>query len=213
MSKIVSLNVSDDDIIDGIKSHDDKAATALYNQHKGYCLRFMNTKYWDHDTNQDIYQDAILKFIENIRFKKLILQNTSIQSYLNSFCFNQIKIRLKKEGKSNNKNNPDEFDYKFIKDKTSFYLQDNFDDSKIKDTGILETEEINEQVKIILEEVEAFKISGIECYKLLKLVFFKNKKISELTDIMNYTNERSAITQSYKCRKKLKERVLNRIKI
>jgi len=212
MSKIVSLNVSDDEIIDGIKSHDDKAATALYNQHKGYCLRFMNTKYWDHDTNQDIYQDGIIQFIENIRLKNLILQNTSIQSYLNSFCFNQIKIRLKKERINNNTNNTDEFDYKFVKSKTTIFLEENFDDKIIKNLEIQETEVLDERVKITLEELEAFKKTGIECYKLLILVFFENKKINELAKIMNYKTERSAITQSYKCRKKLKDRILNRIK-
>jgi DNA-directed RNA polymerase specialized sigma24 family protein len=90
MSKIVSISISDEEIIDGIKSHDDKAATALYNNHKDYCMRFMDKMYWDNDTNQDIYQDAIMVFIKNVKSKNLKLENTSIQSYLNSICKNQI---------------------------------------------------------------------------------------------------------------------------
>lgn len=212
MSKLVSINISDEEIIDGIKSNNENAATALYNKHRGYCMRFMNTKYWDHETNQDIYQDAIIKFIEDIRSKRVILENTTIQSYLNTICFNQIKIRLKKERKFNNEEITEEFDYKFIKSKTKIYLEENIDDKKFKLLELKENDVLEKRLKIALEEVDAFKKTGIECYKLLILVFFENKKITELANIMNYKTERSAITQSYKCRKKLQDRVLNRIK-
>lgn len=210
MSKIVSLNLSDDEIINGIKSHDDKAATALYTKHKGYCIRLMNNKYWDNDTNQDIYQDAVIIFINNVKSKDLKLENTSIQSYLNSICLNQIKIRLKKENK-NNVHSSDEFDKNFIKDKTNISFDENINDYEIKNIEIEENEIATKRVRIILEELEVMKFKGPDCFKLLKSIFYENRKLEDIATLLNYKNSRSAITQSYKCRERLKKQVYKRL--
>jgi RNA polymerase sigma factor (sigma-70 family) len=210
MSKIVSISISDEEIIDGIKSHDDKATTALYNNHKDYCMRFMDKMYWDNDTNQDIYQDAIMVFIKNVKSKNLKLENTSIQSYLNSICKNQIKIRLKKENK-NNLNINTEFDNKFIKDKTNIFYEENINDYQIKDFNFDDNEVITERVKIILEELEVMKDKGPACFKLLKSIFYENRKLEVIASLLNYTNTRNVITQSYKCRERLKKQVFKRL--
>jgi hypothetical protein len=76
MSRIVEMYSNDDSIIEGIKKFDDDAVTRLYMKHKDYCLRFMNSKYDDEHSTQDIYQDAVIVFIEN------------------SICYNQIKVRF-----------------------------------------------------------------------------------------------------------------------
>ena len=47
MSRIVEMYANDDSIIDGIKKFEDAAVTRLYNKHKDYSLRFMNSKYDD----------------------------------------------------------------------------------------------------------------------------------------------------------------------
>lgn len=194
MSKIVSLNVSDDEIIDGIKSHDDKAATALYNQHKGYCLRFMDKMYWDQDTNHDIYQDAVMVFINKTRDNTLVLKNTRIQTYLNTVCRNQILVRLKQ------KNKPIPMDIGWEDDIMN-----------IEDEVKEENEIISDRVKIILEELEVMKEKGPACFKLLKSIFYENRKLEAIASLLNYTNTRNVITQSYKCRERLKKQVFKRL--
>jgi DNA-directed RNA polymerase specialized sigma24 family protein len=194
MSKIVSLNLSDEEIINGIKSHDDKAATALYSKHKGYCMRFMDMMYWDNDTNQDIYQDAIMVFINKIRDNTLILRNTRIQTYLNTVCRNQILVRLKQ------KNKPIPMDIGWEDDIMN-----------IEDVGLEENEIISERVKIILDELEIMKLKGPDCFKLLKSIFYENRKLEAITSLLNYKNTRSVITQSYKCRERLKKQVFKRL--
>ena len=194
MTKIVSLNISDEEIIDGIKSFDDKAATALYNKHKGYCMRFMDKMYWDKDTNQDIYQDAIMVFINKTRDNTLILKNTRIQTYLNTVCRNQILVRLKQ------KNKPIPMDIGWEDDIMN-----------IEDEGLDENEIISERVKIILDELEIMKLKGPDCFKLLKSIFYENRKLETVATLLNYKNTRSAITQSYKCRERLKKQVFKRL--
>lgn len=194
MSKIVSLNISDEEIINGIKSYDDKAATALYNKHKGYCMRFMDKMYWDNDTNQDIYQDAIMVFINKTRDNTLTLRNTRIQTYLNTVCRNQILVRLKQ------KNKPIPMDIGWEDDIMN-----------IEDEGLDENEIISERVKIILDELEIMKLKGPDCFKLLKSIFYENRKLETVASLLNYKNTRSAITQSYKCRERLKKQVFKRL--
>ena len=194
MSKIVSLNLSDEEIIDGIKSFDDKSVTALYNKHKSYCLRFMDKMYWDTETNQDIYQDAIMLFINKTRDNTLILRNTKIQTYLNTVCRNQILVRLKQ------KNKPIPMDIGWEDDIMN-----------LEDERVDENEVISERVKIILEELEVMKLKGPDCFRLLKSIFYENRKLETITNLLNYKNTRSVITQSYKCRERLKKQVFKRL--
>ena len=99
MSRVLPISYTDDRIIEGIKNFEEIAGTQLYNKHKDYCMRFMNSMHYDEETNEDIYQDALIVFIEKIRENKLQLVNTRIQTYLNSICRNQILIRLNKKNK------------------------------------------------------------------------------------------------------------------
>ena len=194
MEKAVA--VSDDYIIEGIKKFDESCATILYNKHKDYCVRFMNKMHWDEETNHDIYQDAVIVFVEKMRENKLVLENTSIQTYLNSICRNQVLVRLKK------KNKP----YLVGDD-----LDDNFNE-KHTDWFAEEQEEIkNSRIQILMEEFEAMKDKGRVCYELLRKVFFEKKSMEAVAQLMNYTNADNAKNQSYRCRERLKKQVFERL--
>src|SRR4026207_539744 len=86
---------NDELLLDGIRNFDQSAADELYRKHKDYCIRFMATMYDERDSLMDIYHDAVIVLIENTRKKALRLVNTSIQTYLNSICRNQILVRFK----------------------------------------------------------------------------------------------------------------------
>lgn len=188
--------VSDDYIIEGIKKFDESCAKTLYNKHKDYCIRFMNKMYYDFETNYDIYQDAVIVFVEKIREDKLVLHNTSIQTYLNSICRNQVLVRLKQ------KNKP----YLVGDD-----LDDNFNE-KHTDWFAEEQEEIkNSRIQILMEELEAMKEKGRVCYELLRKVFFEKKSMEVVAQLMNYTNADNAKNQSYRCRERLKKQVFKRV--
>ncbi len=188
--------MNDDDIIEGIKNFDNTAANGLYNRHKDYCLRFMNKMYLDEDTNKDIYQDTVILFIEKIRAHKLTLENTSIQTYLNSVCRNQVLVRLKQ------KNKP-------------VLLGDDWENNysdKYADWFDEQAEIKTDRIKIIMEELEGMKKKGQVCYELLRKAFFENKTMEAIAASMNYTNADNAKNQSYRCRERLKKQVFERLK-
>lgn len=187
--------MSDDDIIEGIKNFDDIAARSLYNSHKDYCLRFMNKMYFDEEGNKDIYQDSVIVFIEKIRDRKLTLENTSIQTYLNSVCRNQVLVRLKQ------KNKPvliDDWGNKYNDKYTDWFDEQ----AEIK----------TDRIKIIMEELQLMKDKGQVCYELLRKAFFENKTMEAIATSMNYTNADNAKNQSYRCRERLKKQVFERLK-
>ena len=195
MTRVVPFSVNDGEIIAGIKNFDEASGNALYNKHKDYCLRFMNKMYFDEEINRDIYQDAVIVFIEKMRDNKLTLENTSIQTYLNSICRNQVLVRLKQ------KNKPVSMAEDWENNYSDKYI-DWFDDqAEIK----------NDRIKVIMEELEAMKDKGQICYKLLRKVFFENKSMEAVATLMNYTNADNAKNQSYRCRERLKKQVFERL--
>ena len=195
MTRVVPFSIDDDEIIAGIKSFDEASGNALYNKHKDYCLRFMNKMYFDEEINRDIYQDAVIVFIEKMRDNKLTLENTSIQTYLNSICRNQVLVRLKQ------KNKPVSMAEDWENNYSDKYI-DWFDDqAEIK----------NDRIKVIMEELEAMKDKGQVCYELLRKVFFENKSMEAVATLMNYTNADNAKNQSYRCRERLKKQVFERL--
>jgi len=187
--------MNDEEIILGIKSYNETSAINLYNKHKDYCLRFMNKMYSDEEINKDIYQDAVIVFIEKIRADKLTLENTTIQTYLNSICRNQVLIRL------NKKNKPVLMGENLESNYSNKYT-DWFDE---------QDEVKNDRIKIVMEELEEMKIKGQVCYELLKMAFFENKTMDAIAVSMNYTNADNAKNQSYRCRERLKKNVLERL--
>lgn len=195
MTRVVPISINDDDIIAGIKNFDEASGNALYNKHKDYCLRFMNKMYFDEEVNRDIYQDAVIVFIEKMRDNKLALENTRIQTYLNSICRNQVLVRLKQ------KNRPVQ-----IADD----WENNYSD-KYTDWFDEQAEIKNDRIKVIMEELEAMKDKGQICYELLRKVFFENKTMEAIATLMNYTNADNAKNQSYRCRERLKKQVFERL--
>ncbi len=196
MNRVVRMYSTDDSIIEGIREYDDEAATALYKKHRDYCLRFMNSRYQDEDTVLDIYQDAVIVFIENVRSKNLRLVNSTIQTYLNSICYNQIRIRF------NKKNQP-----VLIGD--DLEVLNNFNEDIVEwlnDYGDLKSE----RVKIIQEELLIMKEKGQQCFELLKKFFFEKKTMETIATEMNYTNAANAKAQKWKCQERLKKQILIR---
>lgn len=198
MSKIVEMYQDDDSIIDGIKNFDEKACTSLHNKHKDYCIRFMKTRYDDYETVKDIFHDALIVFIENVRLKNLKLEKTSIQTYLNSVCYNQIKVRYNIKNKPYLPGDDNEIYNNYKADITDWITElDNIE---------------NERLLIIQEELEKLKENGPQCFELLKNFYFKKKTMEQIAEIMNYTNADNAKSQNYKCKERLKKQVLARLK-
>ncbi len=196
MSKLVQLYQTDEALIEGIRNFEESAAKIAYEKHKDYCRRFMARMYDDEETIQDIYQDAMIVLVENIRHRNLVLENTSIQTYLNSICRNQILIRFKSSNKMRLINDV-EIESKY--------------DEKIVD-WLADLDDVNkERMKIISEELKKIQEFGGKCYELLYLFYFEMRSMDYIAQKLDYTNAENAKNQKSRCQKRLKAQVFKRL--
>ena len=196
MSKLVPLYQTDEAIMEGLRNYDEAAATIAYNKHKDYCFRFMARLYNNEETIKDIYQDAVIVLIENVRHKNLVLEKTSIQTYLNSICRNQVLIRFKSLNRM-----------RFISDDEMEAKYDEKTVDWLEDLGDVN----NERMKIISEELKKIQESGGKCYELLYLFYFEMRNMDYIAQKLDYTNAENAKNQKSRCQKRLKEQVFKRI--
>lgn len=188
---------TDAELISGIRSFDNACSTLLYKKHRDYCLRFMRKMYDDEEEIKDIYQDAIILFIEKVRDGKFELNNASIQTYLNSVCRRQILVRLK------DKKRPKLY---------SEFADGDFDDSIVD--WHEEDQTLNqERLQITMEELDKMKSDGGKCYEILYLFFFRKSSMESIASGLGYSNADNAKNQKSRCQKRLREAINNRAQL
>lgn len=171
-------------MIENLKK-DIKYLDTIYTKHKTYCLNFMRKYHTDSETIKDIYQDAIIVLNEKVRSKSFVL-SSSIQTYLNSICYNQVITRFKKDSKNTQ-----------ISEEINPNSNDWFDEVEDGD---------NEKEFTSLEKaLEKLKEAGGNCYEILQRFFYGKQKLHEIAQAMNYTNADNVANQKSRCQKRLKE--------
>jgi RNA polymerase sigma factor (sigma-70 family) len=185
---------TDNELIDMLKDSTD-ALTFIYEKHRDYCLKFMNSMFDDRDEIRDIYQDAVIVFYEKAITPEFHL-NCSIQTYLNSICRNQVLVRLaklKKNASASMIGNEG-----FLEN-----LTDWFDDSHLV---------TNDRVATLNGILTEMKESASKCYEILVRFFYQNQSMEKIAQAMEYTNADNAKNQKYRCQEKLKSEMFKRLR-
>lgn len=200
MAQNNNLNYTDQELILKIKE-DAEALGIVYKKCKSSALQFLRKINYQSNERidiEDIFQDSMIVLYENIVHKDFVLaSNTSLQTYLNSVCRNQL---LKKIGKNNsvelNENkgiDDDEQDNVMEFNPLITDTLDEFEDTKEK------------QFNAIEKALEKIKLAGGHCYELLTLFWYHKKSMNELTYIFGYTNAANTKSQKAKCQKRLEK--------
>ena len=160
----------------------------IYVKHKNYCINFMRKMINDDEVIHDIYHDAILTLYEKIVAGNFVL-SSSIQSYLNSICRNQILNRYKKI-------------------KIHVVHNEEYDES-VKDWLDDEIEQINDnKLNATINALEKIKSLGGKCYEILKRFYYDNHSMEKIAVDLDYTNAANVKNQKARCQKKLNEEAL-----
>jgi RNA polymerase sigma factor (sigma-70 family) len=176
--------MDDQNLLENLK-RDIKYLDIVYTKHKTYCLNFMKKYHSDSDVIKDIYQDAVIVFYEKALSKSFIL-SSSIQTYLNSICYNQVITRFKKDSKNTQ-----------ISEEINPNTKDWFDKDEHED---------NEKQFTSLEKALAkLKEAGGNCYEILQRFFFLKQSNIEIAKEMDYSNADNVKNQKARCQKRLKE--------
>jgi RNA polymerase sigma factor (sigma-70 family) len=175
--------MNDQVLIENLKK-DVKSLDIIYTKHKTYCLNLMKKYHNDSDAIKDIYQDAIIVLYEKVISDNFKLSST-IQTYLNSICINQVIKRFKKDA-----NNIE------ISEEITPNLNEWFDDQR-KDQN-------DNELKSIEKALEKLKKAGGNCYEILQRFFYKKQSLQEIAIQMDYKYD-NLKTQKSKCQKRLKD--------
>lgn len=199
MAQNNNLNYTDQELIFKIKE-DSEALGIVYKKCKSNALQFLRKINYQANERidiEDIFQDSIIVLYENITNRDFELaSNTSLQTYLNSVCRNQL---LKKIGNNNT-----------IELNENKELDDDNDDSigfnPLITDSLDEFEDATEQQFNAIEKaLLKMKAAGGHCYELLTLFWYHRKSMNELTDIFGYTNSANTKNQKAKCQKRLEK--------
>jgi RNA polymerase sigma factor (sigma-70 family) len=133
----------------------------------------------DNATLTDIYQDAMVAFIEQWQNKKLQNIQTSHSTYLLAIA----KYMLYKKLKIANK-------------EASIVAQ--------QTTTVWDEYDVYEKEEAVIKMSKAFAKLGEQCKKLLHLFYYEQKKLDDIVPLMQYENKDVAKSQKYKCIQHLK---------
>lgn len=170
-----------------IKQGNEDALVKIYLKYKkefiGWAVKYFNLR---HEECEDIYQDTILVFRQNIVSNKLVEMNSSIKTYLFAVGKN---IALKKVNRASRQ----------------------LSDEQIKSEPATENEEIMDS---ILEYNETHQLIAGLVNKLkepnrsiLKMFYYQNLSMSEIAKKLNYKNDKVVKAQKVRCMNELKQMV------
>ena len=188
--------IPDEELITLIKKDPDYISV-VYKKTRDYCLRLLYKMNAGSDVReeelQEIYQEAVIVLYEKIIYEDFeLINNSSIQTYLNSVCRYKLLDLFKKSGRRSTLEEGN-----FLKD-----LQvDPSVDDELREIEV-QDEVQHKALKRCLLKMEK---AGGNCYEILVLYWYHSKSIKELTEHFGYTNEANTRVQKSKCQKRLKK--------
>jgi RNA polymerase sigma factor (sigma-70 family) len=193
------LELKDHEIISKIKENSE-ALGIVFKKCKPGAIQFLRKINYQSNERidiEDIFQDAILVLYENIVNKDFVLAaNTSLQTYLNSVCRNQL---LKKIGKNNvvelNENKGNDEDHDEVMEFNPLIVDELEEFVDIKE----------QQFNAMEKALEKIKQAGGHCYELLTLFWYHRKSMSELSEVFGYSNADNTKNQKARCQKSLEK--------
>lgn len=184
MKKTVPV-LSDSELIESLKNRKDNGIRLIYSSYKTEFIYFIRGKFQVNANEADeIFQASLVTLMENCISGKL----TELTSTLKTYFFSIGRYKCLDYLKRKSRNNPFSFE-QFVQ----------IDDEDEERTSKEEFESRLELITSILKDL------GEPCYPLLKLFYFEKRSWEEISGIMGYKDDHSAKNMKYKCMKKIKQ--------
>ena len=195
--------MTDKEYIDGIRDKDNRIFATLYETFRTDFINLFRVKHSAQDIEQilDAYQDSCVVLWNNIQEGKLTVHkleeyHASLKTYLFSIGRNKLISSYRKSQKDLEL---------FSTRRNANNLSEDYRNSQF----LLQEEELSERETIIQQLVTDMQEP---CNTLLKLYYWEKKDGQQIAALLNYKNPDSVKTQKFKCMKKLKMALMNRLK-
>lgn len=179
-------NLTDAQLLEAMLKND-TAHSCIYSRHKSYCINFMMSKGASENDAIDIYQDATIVLYEKIRTPEFKL-TSSIQTYLNSICYNQLRARSKSSYSKKT----------VLAEEIDEHGNDWFDE---------ESEEQQTKINKILIALNELRLKGDKCYERLNLFYYENLKNDEIAKKLGLQDAATVKNLINRCRNLVKTMV------
>ena len=211
-------NLSDQELVAKIKE-DSEYLEEVYKRCKSASILFLRkySKGLRHIELDDVFSESCIELYKNFAFKDKPLES-SLQTYLNSICLNQLRsvdnkeldingnIKIKKkplneEDKKKYNETVEENDRKVARDSNYNKINSEW----LPDNSVQVDENANvSQKNAIKSALQKMKADGGHCAEFLVLFWWRKRSMKELTEKFGYKNERTTIQQKARCQKRIK---------
>lgn len=175
--------LTEEDVITGIKNDDQSTLSELYRAHYPLILNFIVNNKGDEQDAKDIYQEAFMVLIHNIK-NEVFKAESKVRTYLYSICRRQWLKEL------HNRNR---------------YMIGYQDHEDYVEIDIQEGDEIDEFRERYVRMENCLREIGEPCRSVIKMFYIQKRSMQDIAEEMGYTNASNAKTQKYKCLKRLKK--------
>jgi RNA polymerase sigma factor (sigma-70 family) len=185
----VKRQFTDSEFIDGLRTDNDVALSALYKKYFNVVLKYVLNNSGTEEEAQDIYQETVIVLYNNARKPDFTL-NCAMQTYIYSVA---KRLWLKQLNKHSH----------------VFKLSENADeDGTLVDVGS-DIHEHEEKEKQLFRMNESLVDLGEPCKTLIEDFYINRLSMEEISEKFGYTNADNAKNQKYKCLQRLKRLFFN----
>lgn len=168
-------------IIDLLKKNDEKTIRTFYNDHKNKFVLFAKRYNINEFDSIDVYQDAFIALIENVKRGKTDDLKSSLSTYLFGIGKFMIFQKFKKNGQ--------------------LHIADDVESIEIEE-DLYSEDDVDLQVRLLQNGLDKL---GEQCKKVLQLFYYEEKKLDEIQEQLGYTSKDVLKSQKSRCLKQLKE--------
>ncbi|MDE2026471.1 MAG: sigma-70 family RNA polymerase sigma factor [Patescibacteria group bacterium] len=175
---------NDAETLAGLKNREDSAYSILYKFYYPSVEKFIVSNNGSVDDAKDIFQETIIVLLEKVPMDDFEL-TSSLKTYIYSISSNLWLKRLREAKRITNVEVKEVFEQ----------LHGSSSDQNTH------TQQQTKKVNTLMAKISE------HCRKLLDMIFFRKKKMSEIAEEQGYSNMHSAQNQKYKCIQQLKKEV------
>ncbi len=170
-------------VISLIKNGDERIITKIYETYRNDFIRYARSSFsYDHETAEDVFQELMIAFVQNIYKGSLIELQVSLKTYL----FNIGKKKMITLKNRENKRPDIEEGFQFKVEMSSYTT---------------ETTPLQEEVKNMIRTLDE------KCQEILALYYWKGFAMESIANEMGYKDDQNARNRKSKCLKLLREKL------
>lgn len=165
-----------------LRSGDERAFEWVYNEYKEGFLAFSKSYRLNSDELIDIYQDATIALFQNFVEKQLVLEKSTVKTYLYGIGKHLILKAAKRDAKM---------------------IRLDGSQNEIDEIEVDEHDESERSQQL----ANAFKKLGEKCKEVLELFYYRGFSIKEIVNATDYKDENTVKSHKSRCMKGLREKL------